>query len=44
MARAPVHIGFLLVPGFSLMAMTSALEPLRLANRVGEHTLYDINL
>jgi transcriptional regulator GlxA family with amidase domain len=43
-ARAPVRIGFLLVPGFSLMAMTSALEPLRLANRVVEDGLYDIKL
>lgn len=43
-AQAPVRIGFLLVPGFSLMAMTSALEPLRIANRVGEDTLYEITL
>ncbi len=28
----PERIGFLLVPGFTLMAFTSAIEPLRLAN------------
>ena len=31
----PLSIGFLLVDGFSLMAFTSAIEPLRVSNRLG---------
>lgn len=42
--ESPVRVGFLLVPGFSLMAMTSALEPFRIANRIVERTLYQITL
>lgn len=34
------HIGFLLLPRFSLMAFASASEPLRAANRVSGKTLY----
>ncbi|MCB1717996.1 MAG: GlxA family transcriptional regulator [Candidatus Competibacteraceae bacterium] len=34
------HIGFLLLPRFSLMAFASASEPLRVANRVSGKTLY----
>jgi len=33
-------IGFLLVPKFSMMAFTSAIEPLRSANRMSGRTLY----
>jgi transcriptional regulator GlxA family with amidase domain len=33
-------IGFLLVPRFSMIAFTSAIEPLRLANRVSGRTFY----
>jgi len=34
----PTKIGFLLVPEFSMLAFTSALEPLRMANQLsGEH-------
>jgi transcriptional regulator GlxA family with amidase domain len=33
-------IGFLLVPQFSMIAFTSAIEPLRLANRAAEKPLY----
>ncbi|MEO0791018.1 MAG: GlxA family transcriptional regulator [Pseudomonadota bacterium] len=43
-ASRPLAFGFLLVPGFSLMAMTSALEPLRLANRVTSQELYTFEL
>ncbi len=34
------RFGFFLVPDFSMIAFTSAVEPLRLANRVAEVTLY----
>jgi AraC family carnitine catabolism transcriptional activator len=33
-------IGFLLVPRYSMMAFVSALEPLRVANRLSQQTLY----
>jgi transcriptional regulator GlxA family with amidase domain len=33
-------IGFLLVPRFTMLAFTSALEPLRMANRLSGQTLY----
>lgn len=39
-ANIPQRIGFLLVPGFSHMAFTSALEPLRMANQLAERDLY----
>jgi transcriptional regulator GlxA family with amidase domain len=35
------RIGFLLVPEFSLIAFTSALEPLRMANRLVGRRLYE---
>lgn len=34
------RFGFILVPEFSMMAFTSAVEPLRLANRVADEVLY----
>jgi len=34
------RFGFILVPNFSMIAFTSAVEPLRLANRVADTTLY----
>ena len=37
-------IGFLLVPQFSMIAFTSAIEPFRLANRLSGQKLYDWNL
>lgn len=40
-ARAPHRIGFLLVPQFSMIAFASAVEPLRLANRVLGRELYE---
>ena len=36
----PRRIGFLLVPDFSMIAFTAALEPLRMANRLSGRTLY----
>ncbi len=36
----PERIGFLLVPGFSMMAFFAAVEPLRIANRVADRALY----
>lgn len=36
----PLTVGFLLVPTFSMMAFVSAVEPLRVANRLGERTLF----
>jgi transcriptional regulator GlxA family with amidase domain len=36
----PRHIGFLLIPGFSLLSYASAVEPLRAANRLSGRTLY----
>ncbi|MEM7292532.1 MAG: GlxA family transcriptional regulator [Pseudomonadota bacterium] len=36
----PQSFGFLLVPGFSLMAFTAAIEPLRAANQLSGRELY----
>lgn len=38
------HVGFVLIPGFSLIAMTSALEPLRMANQLADSPLYQWSL
>ena len=35
-SEVPLQIDFLLIKDFSMMAFTSAIEPLRLANRVAE--------
>jgi transcriptional regulator GlxA family with amidase domain len=37
----PEPIGFLLVPQFSMMAFSSAVEPLRVANRLAGRQLFD---
>ena len=37
----PTKIGFLLVPEFSMLAFTSALEPLRMANQLSGEHLYE---
>ncbi|HXH02483.1 MAG TPA: GlxA family transcriptional regulator [Candidatus Competibacteraceae bacterium] len=37
---APFRLGFLLLPGFSMMDFAFALEPLRMANLLRERTLY----
>src|SRR5690606_2019638 len=39
-AELPQKIGFLLLPHFSMMAFTSAVEPLRAANRLSGRELY----
>ncbi len=36
----PIQYGFLVVPGFSLIAYAAAIDTLRLANRVSEKILY----
>lgn len=36
----PLNLGFLLVPNFSMMAFSSAVEPLRSANRMSGRNLY----
>ena len=40
----PRRIGFFLVPGFTMIALTSAIEPLRIAKHVTGRLLYDWNL
>lgn len=39
--RAPETFGFLLLPQFSMLAFSSAVEPLRAANRLSGRSLYD---
>lgn len=43
-AAAPESVAFLAVPEFSLIAFTSAIEPLRIANRLAGRKLYNILL
>ena len=38
--RSTQHVGFLLTPQFSLIAFTSAIEPLRAANRIARDELF----
>lgn len=40
----PVRLAFLLLPQFSMMAFSAALEPLRAANRLAGRQLYDWQL
>ena len=37
----PTIIDIILIPDYSLMAFSSAIEPLRLANRLADRKLYD---
>jgi transcriptional regulator GlxA family with amidase domain len=37
----PQKVGFLLIPGFALLAYASAVEPLRAANRLSGRNLYE---
>ena len=37
----PSRIGFLLVQDFSMLAFSSALEPLRMANQLSGEALYE---
>ena len=39
--QRPERIGFLLVPEFSMIALFSAVEPLRIANRLSGRALYE---
>ncbi|HXU57860.1 MAG TPA: GlxA family transcriptional regulator, partial [Verrucomicrobiae bacterium] len=43
-AELPQRIGFVLIPNFSMIAFTSAVEPLRLANRAAGRELYSWRL
>ena len=36
----PQHFALVMVPEFTMMPVTSAIEPLRIANRLAEKTLY----
>lgn len=36
----PTRVGFFLVPGFSMIAFSAAVEPLRLANRIAGRKVY----
>ena len=40
MSNQPLHLGFLLLPEYSMIAFTSGIEPLRMANRLSGKTLY----
>jgi transcriptional regulator GlxA family with amidase domain len=40
-ANAALRLAFLLVPQFSMMAFSAAIEPLRAANRISARALYD---
>ncbi|MDP6692248.1 MAG: GlxA family transcriptional regulator [Alphaproteobacteria bacterium] len=42
--REPRRIGFFLLPGFTMIALTAAIEPLRLAQHVSGRRLYDCHL
>jgi len=39
--RKPYRVGMLLVPRFSMLAFASAIEAMRMANRLSETTLYE---
>jgi transcriptional regulator GlxA family with amidase domain len=40
----PCRFGFLLIPEFTLIAFSAAIEPLRMANRLARQTLYEYSL
>ncbi len=40
----PYRVVFLLTPGYSQLAFASAIEPLRMANQLGNQYLYDVSL
>ena len=40
----PVHIGFLLIENFTMLALASAIEPLRMANQLSGTPLYSWSL
>jgi transcriptional regulator GlxA family with amidase domain len=39
-AKLPTHFGFLLINDFTLISMSSAIEPLRMANRICDRDIY----
>ncbi len=39
--KSPVRIAFLTLPNYSMIAFSSAIEPLRMANRLASETLYE---
>ena len=39
-SQDPIRFGFLLVPNYSMIAFSSAIEPLRMANRLSNKNLY----
>ena len=39
--KSPIRYGFLLLPNYSMIAVSSAIEPLRMANRLGATELYE---
>ena len=39
-SKSTLRFGFLLVPQYSMIAFSSAIEPLRMANRLAKQTLY----
>jgi transcriptional regulator GlxA family with amidase domain len=42
--REPIRIAFLLIPQFSMMSFSAAIEPLRSANRMSERDIFDWQL
>ncbi|MBT4987533.1 MAG: hypothetical protein HOM87_06995, partial [Proteobacteria bacterium] len=42
--KTVTRYGFLLLPEFTMMSFASAVEPLRLANRIAEQNLYEFPL
>jgi len=39
--NSPIRYGFLVVENYSMIAISSAIEPLRMANRISDKTLYE---
>jgi transcriptional regulator GlxA family with amidase domain len=39
-SKKPKHVGFLLMERFTLISLSSAIDPLRVANQLSGHTLY----
>jgi len=43
-SKKPKHVGFLLMERFTLISLSSAIDPLRVANQLSGHTLYTWSL
>ncbi len=39
-AQIPIEVAFVVIPRFNMMALTTAIEPLRIANYLSQHPLY----